>query len=646
MAVAAAAVVFGALSLLSTVTRRRKQPDLAEDSTPVPTPAVSSPHPGPTPPVVPAPPEQVVPALAVLPKQEALPQAVLPPPAVLGDQAVPTLDPIRRPPSVFDAWASIEEPTTAGSSVATTAPSTAGSSNGLGPSGSGVGPPGNGLGPPGGPSGHATQSASAGRRPETGLRAYKWQAFVAIGTAFVTIVLASTMVFVLLSAIADDFGVTLRAVGWVVIIESLIISALLLPMGAVADVFGRRRMFVVGLAVFGAGSIMSGLAPSFAALIAARMVMAVGNAGVQSVITGMLVAAFPPEERGRAVGAQTTAVSIGAACGPLIGGLALQAISWKTLFLLLGIPVAVSIVAAQLILRDDRVDTVAVPRSFDRVGSFLSAATVVVLVFTISNPLAVAWLSWSILAGGLLVVGLLTFFIRWELRHPDPMIELRLFAIPSFRWAVLVRLLGFIGYATTALLLPIYLVSFRGLADGVAGAILFLVSAGTGISAQISGNLSDRIGPRAPTVVGLIGQILVSLVLVGFGENISTGLLIVVVFLSGVSSGQWNVPNNSAMMGSVPAENLGVIGAFTNVVRTMGSVLGQAIATAVVVAVMAGQGFDIPLSDIADTAGAGAAFLDGWDAAFIVVAIAAAIALFAAFRLPAHPIGVDKKETR
>ena len=160
--------------------------------------------------------------------------------------------------------------------------------------------------------------------------AYKWWAFLAIGLSFVTIVMATSMVFVMLSDIAEDFEVTLGAVGWVVIVESLVISALLLPMGGLADRVGRRRVYVWGLVVFGIGSVLTGIAPTFGALIAARVVMAVGNALVQSVVTGLLVGAFPPEERGRAIGGQTTAVSVGAGLGPLLGGLALEVISWET----------------------------------------------------------------------------------------------------------------------------------------------------------------------------------------------------------------------------------------------------------------------------------------------------------------------------
>ena len=166
----------------------------------------------------------------------------------------------------------------------------------------------------------------------------KWLAFAAIGVAFVTNVSAMSMVFVALPSIADDFDVSLRSVAWVVIAQSLTISSLMLPMGRVADMVGRRRMHLLGMTLFGLGSLSVALAPTFGLLIAARVLMSVGSAMGQSVGTAMVVAVFPPHERGMAIGSQTTAVAIGAASGPILGGLILQVLPWQAMFLLLLIP--------------------------------------------------------------------------------------------------------------------------------------------------------------------------------------------------------------------------------------------------------------------------------------------------------------------
>lgn len=466
----------------------------------------------------------------------------------------------------------------------------------------------------------------------------KWRSFAAIASSFTTIVLATSMAFLVLSAIADEFDVTLRAVGWVVIVESLIISALLLPIGGLADAIGRRRILTTGLAIFGIGSLFAGMAPSFALLIAARVIMAVGNTFIQAIGTGLVVAAFPPEERGLALGGQTTAVSIGSAMGPLIGGLALQVLDWKTLFLLIAIPATLSFVAVILLVEPDE------PRatnggdaSFDGVGGALSATAITALVLTINNPFAQPWTSPSIIGGAAVAVIVLALFIRWELNHPKPMLELRLFTVRVFRDAAILRLVGFVSSTTTLFLLPIYLLSYRDVASGSAGLILAILAFGTGTAAQLAGRLYDRVGPRLPSVIGAIMMLAGCVALAFLSATTSLVLIGVIVAALGIGTALWNVANNSALLGATPPEAFGVGGAFTNVNRTIGSVLGQAIAAALVAAVMSNQGFDVPLSELGESAGARQAFLDGWRFAFLVAAGFAATTLLVALRLPSGP---------
>lgn len=463
---------------------------------------------------------------------------------------------------------------------------------------------------------------------------YKWKAFAAIGLSFFTTVMTMSMVFVVLASIADDFGVTLRAVSWVVIAEALVISALMLPMGRFADIVGRKKIHLVGLAIFGAGATFTALAPAFWLLIVARVVMATGNAMVQSVGTAMVVSIFPPDERGKAIGSQTTAVSIGGASGPIFSGLLLEVLPWEALFLVLLIPVSIAFVAAYFVLDEESVsagrDTGG--GRFDWGGAALSGLTVIVLVLTINNPFGVGWLSPLIVGGAIGVVGLFTTFIRWELRQDRPMLQLRLFRIPTFATAVATRLLGFMASTTSRFLLPIFLISYRGMAEGAAGVVLFLISLGMGMSAQTSGRLSDRLGPRPFVIGGLALLAATGLAMAFMTSETNTAVLALVVFVSGLANGSWNVSNNATILGSVPASDLGVIGAFTNLTRNLGNVFGQAIASTVVVSVMVTKGFDIPLGDIAKVAGADSAFLDGWRIAHFLLAgyavVATVLAIF------------------
>lgn len=462
----------------------------------------------------------------------------------------------------------------------------------------------------------------------------KWRAFLAIGSSFFVIVWSTSMTFVLLPDIAAEFDVTLGAVGWVVIIEALIISALLLPFGGIADAIGRKSFLVAGLGVFAIGSVATGLAPSFTLLIAARASMSIGNAMVQAVGTGALVASFAPHERGVAMGAQTIAVSLGAASGPLVGGYALEYVSWGWLFVILAIPSGFSIAATLAFLAPDAPRKAASWRPSDPIGAILSGLAVTGLIISMGDPFGVGFGSWAALAVAVATVVLVAWFIKWELRQAAPVIDVRLFALPVVRIASTIRVLGFSAATTLQLLLPILLVSVRGVTPGTAGVVAAMMALGMAVGAKTAGPLYDRIGPRLPTMSGLIAQAALLLVFSRATSDTPIYWLAGLALVFGVAQSIWNVPNNSALMGAPPASALSVMGAFTNVNRTLGNVVGQTLAASIVVRVMVSDGFDIPLDEIADVAGASASFERGWWFAFALAAALSIAGAVLASRLP------------
>ena len=463
----------------------------------------------------------------------------------------------------------------------------------------------------------------------------KWRAFAAMGTSYIVIVFGTTLSFIVLSPIAEDFDVGLGAVGWTVIIEALIVSALVLPLGALADALGRRRVMLTGMVIFAAGAALSAVAPTFVLLLGARTVMAIGNALVQAIGTGILVAAFPPEERGLAIGSQTTAVAVGAAIGPLLGGFGLAVMSWNALFLILAAAAALSVVLIAAAIPADEATGQTERPSFDYAGSALAAIGITLVVVVLNNPFGLSWLSLVTLVLVALTVVVFVIFVRWELRHDNPMLELRLFAIDAFRRSALVRIIGFSGSSAATLLLPVYVLSVREASEAAVGLVLFGFAVGMAVGAQLSGRVYDRVGPRPSSLAGLILQIGLCLFLAVAGTEIGLLPLGLINAALGLGVAMWNVPNNSNILGATPPESFGVGGAFTNLTRTMGNVISQALTAGIVVAVMAGQGFDIPLGDVADTAGAVPSFVDGWTVAFYTAAAITAVALLVALRLRA-----------
>lgn len=474
---------------------------------------------------------------------------------------------------------------------------------------------------------------------------YKWTAFIAIGISFVTQVLSQSMVFVALSDIADDFGVTLRAVSWVVVIQALTISAFMMPMGRLADIIGWRKVHLMGLVVFGSGAMCVALAPTFGLLIAARVLMAAGNSMGQSVGTAMAVAVFPPQERGTAIGSQTTAVAIGGASGPMVGGLVLQVLPWEALFWMTLVPIAIAFVAGYFLLTEERLGQ---PRDaerppFDYLGATISVIAISIFVVVVNNPLAMSWTSPLLLGGFAAVAVLFAGFVPWELRHRAPMVELRMFADRVFSMATLARFLGFLGATVTILMAPIYLISLRGMDTAAAGVVLFLGFVGMGISAQATGRLSDRFGPKRFALGGYVIMMITALLFSFLTNATPLWLVAPLLLVNGIGMGAWNVPNNTMIIGAVPVSRLGVVGALTNLTRNVGNVVGQAVAAGVVVAVMAAQGFDIPLSEVRETAGASAAFFDGWRAAYWMATFFMSIALLCTVFAPGGGRGARER---
>ena len=463
---------------------------------------------------------------------------------------------------------------------------------------------------------------------------YKWKTFSAVGVSMFTMVMSFSIVFVALNAIAEDFGETLRAVSWVIVAQSLTISAVMLPLGRVADIIGRKKVHLIGQALFIAGAIFAAFSPSLIVLIIARVVMSVGSSMGQAVGTAIIVSVFPSHERGKAIGSQTTAVAIGGAAGPIIGGILLIWWSWQSLFIVMAIPMAIAFVWSFIVLDDSRISqpTQGERGRYDWLGAILSAAAVVVLVVTINNPFAVAWISPLIIGGGLLFAVLMASFIVWELKNPAPMLDLTMFRGAVFRLAITTRWMGFMGTTATRFLMPIFLISFRGMSEGAAGGVLFASALGMAIAAQAGGRLSDAFGARRFTVMGFGIIIATSLGFAFITDETAIWLIMVIMFANGLGMGLWAVPNNSIILGSISRSRYGVVSALTNLSRNVGNVTGQAVAAAIVVGIMAADGFDIPLNEIDITPGAGDSFLEGWKIAYFAVVgfalIGAALAFF------------------
>ena len=458
-------------------------------------------------------------------------------------------------------------------------------------------------------------------------------------------VASMSMTTVALSGIADHFDVTLGSIAWVIIIQGLTITALMMSMGRLGDIIGRKKVHLAGLGLFALGTIITANAPDFGVLIGARVVSAIGNSMLQSVATGMTLSVFASRDRGKALGTQTTMVAIGMAAGPIVSGIILQFFSWQAIFWVLLIPIGVAVVLSIMVLDEARVSRgMAVKKPpFDFVGAVVSAVVVVLAVILINNPFKISVVSPQMIGGAVTAVVLFVYFIWWELRSDSPMLDLRMFRNRVLSIGLSARLFAFLGSSATFLLMPIYLISIRGFEEASAGGILFLSPVGVAIAAQTSGRLGDKYGTKPFLIAGYAATAIAAGAFAFVTADTPIWTLMIILFMSGVGMGTWNVTSNNIIMGAAPKAAMGVVGALTNLIRNVGTVIGQAVMTTVIVGVMISRNVDIPLSEVSDNADATLAYMAGWRIVFGVAVVFIMLALVLSLTIkPRREVDADE----
>ena len=431
-------------------------------------------------------------------------------------------------------------------------------------------------------------------------------------------------VIVALPTIADHFGTDLPTTQWVLIGYALTISALLLPMGRLADLVGRKRVYLTGFALFVVGAVLAGLAPSMLTLILTRVLMGVGAAMTQGTSTAMIVSAFPESERGKALGLQLSAVGSGAVVGPAMGGLIVSALGWQAVFFTTALLGLIAIAAALVVLQARRTGELESegPR-VDWLGAALASLALIVFLLATTNGSTMGWGSPAIVAAFAGLSVLLAAFAWWELRAQSPMLDVRLFRRGLFSAGVAARFISFLGMSSIRFLMPFYLQAVAGLTPRQMGLLLVpsaLTMIGTG---PLGGRLSDRYGWRTFSVGGLAISAVGLLALSRIGLHTPLMLIVAAMVVQTVGAGMFGAPNSSSILSAVEPSRYEVISGFLNLVRNSANVTGTALATAIVTAVMASQGFAPSLTEVSASGETGVlpAFTSGVRVAYLATGI-------------------------
>ncbi|MFC9492250.1 MFS transporter [Streptomyces hydrogenans] len=296
----------------------------------------------------------------------------------------------------------------------------------------------------------------------------RWTVLAVCCLSMFLVGLDTTIVNVGLPSIGRGLGVGTRALEWVVDAYTLVLAGLLISSGALADRFGRRRVFRCGLALFGVASLGCALAPSVGVLVAARALQGVGASMLSPVALAIVVNAMPdPKERARAIGIWASVFGLSMAVGPVTGGLLLTGLDWRALFW-----VNVPVVAAALLLSAVFVPESRAPRArrLDLPGQALLALLLALVVGVLIEGPRIGWTSPTALAGYAGAVAVAAVFVRVESRRPEPLMDPRLFARPVFSGAVVGAVAVFVALNTALLLNTLYLQHTRDWSPAAAGA--------------------------------------------------------------------------------------------------------------------------------------------------------------------------------
>ncbi|MGX1911415.1 MFS transporter [Streptomyces phaeochromogenes] len=513
-----------------------------------------------------------------------------------------------------------------------------------------------------GPSGAGAPDEGAPDAPDARQRR---TILIAVCVALMAVIASVSGLNVAQPDLAVAFDASQSTVLWIINIYTLSLAALLLPLGAIGDRFGRKPMLLIGLTVFGVAGAVAGLAPSTEVMLAARLLSGVGAAMIMPITLAVITSTFPKEERGRAIGVWTGVAGGGGVLGMFLSAALVDAVSWRWLFVL---PIALVVVALAMTLRSVPNSRERSGHAFDTVGALTSIVAVVGLIFVLQEGPERGWTAPATLIG--LVVGVVAAigFVTWELRRRDAaLLDVRLFRERGLAGGSITLLVVFgVQAGIFVVLFPFFqaVLGWSGLLSTLAlmpMAVMMMMASG------LAPRLASRVGPRATMATGILlaGA---GLALMAAVVSVDGGYLSVLpgMLAMGIGMGLSMTPSTEAITSALPRERQGVASALNDVTREFGTALGVALLGALLSAGYRGA-IDSRLAGVpegpADTAREGVAnaldaapqagnqarslvraaqesFVDGWqNAMWAGVAVMAALFVYVLARGPQQPTG-------
>lgn len=435
--------------------------------------------------------------------------------------------------------------------------------------------------------------------------------------------LDATIVNISLPTIAESFRVPMYIVSWVAMSYLLVLSGFLLVFGKLGDMKGFRKIYLLGFALFTAGSLFCGLSFSIEALIGSRFIQGIGAAALEAVGPAMIAIYLPKEIRGKALGILATVVSLGIAAGPIVGGLLTQYASWHWIFFI-NVPVGICAVILGLkCIPQDRI--AAATGTFDSIGAVIFFFALATFLWPVNEGLTLGWTSPAVLGSFGISAVLWILFVFRETRCRDPLCDFALFRNTSFLAASLAAAVMMLAFSGIEYLLPFFFEGVMGFETHIAGLLLAIPSVALLIFGPLSGSLSDRIGSRVIATISAAFAVVTFFMISYFDQNTGIWYIVLTLFCVGVALGIFFPPNMNQILGQSMRDEEGAGSSIMTTMKNVGQTIGIALmGTIAVLTVVTSEGFN-PNTPVADIPMA--IIVEGFGVAFVAAAAIAVLAI-------------------
>ncbi|OMD50432.1 MULTISPECIES: MFS transporter [Paenibacillus] len=429
-------------------------------------------------------------------------------------------------------------------------------------------------------------SVSATYQEDKEIQKKRWMILIVLNIFTFMSTLDGSIVNIALPELSKQLKLPMAQIEWVTTGYLMAICAAILFFGKLGDIVGKIRIFKIGTIVFVIGSMLCGLSVSLPALIASRVIQALGASMTMANSQGIVTDIFPATERGKALGFIGTFVSLGSIAGPSLGGIMVSTLGWEYIF---WVNVPIGLIAIFFGWKVLPKDLTRVKSSIDVPGSLLFAVFIITLFAGLLLGQQLGYGNSLIVTSIIVAVVSFIAFIWTELRRKEPLLQLSLFKNPLFSLSILCGFLVFTANFCFNIIAPFYAQNMLNLSPFYAGFLLMLLPICMVVVAPMSGALSDKIGSEFLTFAGLVVMVIAQFGLAQLHVGSSVVLVGVWIAMLGIGSGLFQSPNNSLVMSKVPRTQLGSAGSVNSLVRNVGMVVGITIATTILFQVMSSK---------------------------------------------------------